>query len=260
MASKKMTVLSPRGIAPPIELVPMAPRLNTLDGKTTYIVDMNFPRTHQFFEEMQKQLGNRYPKATWVLRVKAGTYFNNDPELWAEIKEKGHGVIMGIGQLDTCAPSVIIFCSILEKLGIPTAPVVTQAFPDLIRSFAYKKGMTELRFTFVPHPFANRPIEVHRTYLEGNDPISGKSVIQGIVDALTMPTTEEAKKTGTIGRSAPRLLGPDTPDQLERLFLQSGWTDYLPIVLPSEERVAEMLKGTSHTPGEVIGRMQPRPP
>jgi hypothetical protein len=260
MTSEKITVFNPRGIAPPIHLIPMAPRLETIEGKTIYIVDMNFPRTHQFFEEMQKLLATKYPKTTWVLRTKIGTYFNNDPELWAEIKEKGDGVIMGIGQLDTCAPSVIIFCSILEKMGLPTAPVITEAFPDLIRSFAYKKGIPGLRFTFVPHPFANRPLEVHRKYLEGNDPINGKPVITGIIEALTRPTTDEEKKTGVIERPIPRLLGPDTPENLEHLFLENGWTDYLPIILPTEERVAGMLKGTSHKPDETIGKMQPIPP
>ena len=260
MTGEKITVLNPRGTAPPIQMMPLAPRLDTLEGKTIYIVDMNFPRTHQFFEEMQKLLASRYPEVTWVLRVKTGTYFNNDPQLWSEIKEKGDGVIMGIGQLDTCAPSVIIFCSILEKMGVPTAPVVTEAFPDLIKNFAYKKGIPGLRFTFVPHPFANRPIEVHRKYLEGNDPINGKPVITGIIEALTKPTTNEEKKTGTIERSIPRLLKPDTPDNLEQLLLEEGWTDFLPIVLPTEERVAEMLKGTSHKPDEVIGRMLPAPP
>jgi hypothetical protein len=260
MASKKVAVLRPQGKASPIQLVPMAPRLDTLEGKKIYIVDMNFPRTHQFWQEMQKMLASRYPETTWVLRIKVGTYFHNDPELWAEIKEKGDGVIMGIGQLDTCTPSVIIFCSILEKLGLPTAPVVTEAFPRIAKSFAYKKGMPELRFTFVPHPFANRPLEVHRKYLEGNDPINGKPVLDEIIEALTRPITDKETKTGTIDRSMPRLLEPDTPENLERLFLEKGWTDYLPIVLPTEEKVAEMLKGTSHKPDEVVGIMQPIPP
>ena len=50
------------------------------------------------------------------------------------------------------------------------------------------------------------------------------------------------------------------PQNLERYFLDNGWTDYLPIILPTEERVAEMLKGTSHKPDEIIGKMQPIPP
>jgi hypothetical protein len=101
---------------------------------------------------------------------------------------------------------------------------------------------------------------VHRGYLEGRDPISGKPVLEKIVEALTKPTTDEEKKTGTIERLAPRQLEPGAPEDLERAFLEKGWTDYLPIVLPTEERVARMLKGTSHRLDEVIGRMQPIPP
>ncbi len=189
-----------------------------------------------------------------------GTYFHNDPQLWDEIKEKGDGAIMGIGQLDTCAPSVIIFCPILEKSDVPMAPVVTDAFPEFIRNLAYKNGMPKLRFTFVPHPFTNRPFEVHRRYLEGSDPISGKPVLEEIVETLTKPTTDVEKKTGTIERPAPTRLQPDTPEDWEHLFLEKGWTDYIPIVLPTEERVDKMLEGTTHRPDKVIGRIRLSPP
>jgi hypothetical protein len=93
----KITVLNPLGQPPPIARVPMAPRLDTLDGKTIYIVDIGFTDTHQFLTEMQKLLSERYPKTTWVVKTKIGTYFDDDPKLWAEIKEKGNGMIMGVG-------------------------------------------------------------------------------------------------------------------------------------------------------------------
>jgi hypothetical protein len=93
----KITVLNPLGQPPPIARVPMAPRLDTLDGKTIYIVDIGFTDTHQFLTEMQKLLSERYPKTTWIVRTKVGTYFEDDPKLWAEIKEKGNGMIMGVG-------------------------------------------------------------------------------------------------------------------------------------------------------------------
>ena len=93
----QITVLNPIGQPPPINRVPMAPRIDNLEGKTIYIVDTGFTDTHQFFTEMQKLLGERYPKTKWEVRIKTGTYFDDDPELWAEIKEKGHGMIMGIG-------------------------------------------------------------------------------------------------------------------------------------------------------------------
>jgi hypothetical protein len=93
----KVTVLNPRGIQPPIRLIPMAPRLDTLDGKTIYIVDTKYPLTAPFVQEIFKVMKEKYPKTTWIFREKIGSYFDDDPKLWAEIKEKGHGMIMAIG-------------------------------------------------------------------------------------------------------------------------------------------------------------------
>src|SRR4029077_4763893 len=39
--------------------------------------------------------------------------------------------------------------------------------------------------------------------------------------------------------------------------IDNHWTDYLPIILPTEERVSRMLAGTSHAPDEVVGRLRP---
>jgi hypothetical protein len=93
----KVVVLNPIGSPPPKPLIGMAPRLDTLDGKTVYIVDVRYPLTHQLFEEMQKVLAEKYPKTNWILKEKAGSYSNDDPELWKEIKAKSDAMIIGIG-------------------------------------------------------------------------------------------------------------------------------------------------------------------
>jgi hypothetical protein len=93
----KITAMNPRGIQPQIRQIPMAMRPATLDGKTIYVVDARYPRTREFVEELFKVLKERYPKTTWVLRDKFGGYIDDDPKLWAEIKEKGHGIIMATG-------------------------------------------------------------------------------------------------------------------------------------------------------------------
>ncbi|NLT68576.1 MAG: hypothetical protein GXX84_18410 [Acidobacteria bacterium] len=93
----KITVLNPRGILPPIQRIPMAERLNSLEGKTIYIIDTKFARTRDFVETLHEVLQEKFPKTTWILRDKRGNYQVDDPDLWKEIKAKGHGVIMGIG-------------------------------------------------------------------------------------------------------------------------------------------------------------------
>jgi len=148
----------------------------------------------------------------------------------------------------------------VEQLGVPTVPIVTEAFQDVVKGVVSVKGMPHLRITFVPHPVFAKSAAECRAILKGNDPVTGKPVLDEIVSGLTTPLTDEEKKTGFVQRPLSRLIGPDTPENLEKLFLENGWTDYLPIVLPTEERVAEMLKGTHRKPDEIVGTMQPSPP
>ena len=96
-----------------------------------------------------------------------------------------------------------------------------------------------------------------REYILGKDPTTGRQVLDEIMEALTKPLTEEEQKTGSIVRPVPRLVEADTEENLHQTFLKLGWTDGLPIVLPTEKRVAAMLKGTSHKPEEIIGKMRP---
>jgi hypothetical protein len=77
-----------------------------------------------------------------------------------------------------------------------------------------------------------------------------------VVEALTKPLTEEERHPQVMrGMPRPRLLNPDTEENLRKFFLESGWTDGLPIILPTEERIAHMLTGTAADPNEVVGQM-----
>ena len=82
--------------------------------------------------------------------------------------------------------------------------------------------------------------------------------MEEVIEALTSPLDEEDKKKVSFDRSTPRFVEPDTEENLNQLFLDNNWTDKLPVVLPTEERVAAMLAGTSHSPDEVVGRMRPQ--
>lgn len=118
-----------------------------------------------------------------------------------------------------------------------------------------------MRIAFTPHPITDRPAELCRKYIAGNDPISGKPFLEEIYSYLTQPLSEEDRKAGFLKRDPrPRLLEPDTADNLMEYFHEQGFTDGNPIVLPTQERVAEMLKATSRKPDEWVGQMRPSPP
>jgi len=92
-----------------------------------------------------------------------------------------------------------------------------------------------------------------KAYVFGISPISGKSVMQEVVEGLTQPLNEQDRKGLTFARTTPRLCEPATEDALQQQFLDNNWTDKLPVVLPTLERVAAMLKHTSRKPDEVVG-------
>ena len=83
------------------ELVPlrMAPRLESLENKTIYLVDTGFAGGKDFLEEMQKWFSENLPSVKTVVHIKKGmaAAFVDDPELWVELKKKADGVVFGVG-------------------------------------------------------------------------------------------------------------------------------------------------------------------
>ena len=142
-------------------------------------------------------------------------------------------------------------------MGIPAAPIVTVAFKDMALSNAAKRGMPLQRISFTPHPVWGKTEEQMYAYLEGNDPVSGKAFMKEVIDALTRPLTAEEQKTGTSTPSVGPPTFADTHDNLQQYFLDNGLTDFMPIILPTQEKVDAMLKGTSHKPDEAVGKMTP---
>jgi hypothetical protein len=135
--------------------------------------------------------------------------------------------------------------------------VHTSPFARLARSVARVDGRPTLRQAFVPQPVVGVSAETLRSYVEGADPTTGQPVMQELIEGLTAPLSDDDMRGVSFDRSIPRLLDPDTEENLQRLFVENWWTDFLPIVLPTEERVEEMLGGTSHAPDEVVGRLRP---
>jgi len=143
----------------------------------------------------------------------------------------------------------------IEKRGIPTVGVVTQVFEPLAKMYAKLVGRPLFPVVYVPQPVKLVPASKCREYTEGNDPVTGRPVVKEIIEGLTKPLTAAQKRTALEERPLSRLLGPDTPENLHKLFLDEDMTDFMPIYLPTEERVSETLKGTSHKPDEVVGEI-----
>lgn len=144
-----------------------------------------------------------------------------------------------------------------SRYGVPTVSIHTDRFAKAVRQVAFTRGMPGARMAFVPMPVMGKTPAELRAYVEGNDPLTGRPVMEEVIEALLSPVSEEELRGVSFNRGASRLVEPGAEDNLHELFLANGWTDKLPIVLPTEERVQAMLAQTSHRPDEIVGQLRP---
>jgi hypothetical protein len=95
--ARTITALNPVGFAPTVTRKALAPRLDTLEGKTVYLVDCRFDDSDLFLKQMQAWFGARMPGVRTVFKPISSVYLQDDPATWEEIKAKGHAAILGVG-------------------------------------------------------------------------------------------------------------------------------------------------------------------
>jgi hypothetical protein len=96
-AKNKITALNPVGFAPKVTRKPLATRLDTLEGKTVYLVDCRFDDSDIFLKQMQAWFASHMPGVRTVFKPISSVYLQDDPTTWEEIKARGHAAILGVG-------------------------------------------------------------------------------------------------------------------------------------------------------------------
>ena len=140
----------------------------------------------------------------------------------------------------------------------PAVPLILTDFEKQEKEVSLNLGMPGLRIQYFRGPvWAKTNEQLKKQIVEGNNPLTGRPVMTELVEHLTKSLTAEEQKTGVVKRD----MGPATytgaPDELQKVFLEKRYTDFLPVVLPTEDKVNEMLKATSHDPDEIVGKMSP---
>ena len=95
--NEKITVLNPVGFAPQVARKAFAPRLDTLNGKTVYLVDCRFDDSDLFLKQMQAWFAERMPNVKTVFKPISSVYTQDDPATWEEVKANAAAAIIGVG-------------------------------------------------------------------------------------------------------------------------------------------------------------------
>jgi hypothetical protein len=94
----RLTVLDPRGFPPAAVRRPLAARLETLEGKTVFLVDCQFENSGLLLEQVRAWLSEHLPAvSTPVVRWRGEVYAHEDRETLEQVASRGDAAILGVG-------------------------------------------------------------------------------------------------------------------------------------------------------------------
>ncbi len=98
-AGQLITVMNPAVANKMADRLPLSPRLDTLEGKTLYLVDIGWggpQAAASVYEEMKAWFAKNIPTLKIQVRRIRGGYETDDKELWKEIGQNANAAMIGI--------------------------------------------------------------------------------------------------------------------------------------------------------------------
>ncbi|MBX3728034.1 MAG: hypothetical protein KF858_02525 [Candidatus Sumerlaeia bacterium] len=252
----QFAVVAPVGAAT-IERIAQAPRLETLEGKTIAVVGGSFMAnvTHP---EIRRLIQRHYPTAKVILLNEIGSAGPYPPpgvnrrakdEFQKRLRELGvDAVISGNGGCGLCTPKETGSSIAAEYVGLPSVTIAAPGFVEQVYSTAVNHGVPAPRVAIYPGPFATHTRE---ELLQNTREVLWPQLIAALTEPITEEEIEERRKAATGGIRD--IVFSGTVDAINRHFTEMRWSDGLPIVPPTVERVNEFLRFTDLSWDETVG-------
>jgi hypothetical protein len=252
-STRAIDVVSPVG-GESITQKSISPRLPDLNGKTVGEVWNGVFKGEQTFPVIRELLQQRFPGIkiipyTEFPHIYGGDNFTEQKAYAKQIaslaKEKGcDAIISGNGACGTCTPAAVRPAVALEQSGTPVVVITATGFSTLAKLAAKAGGIEGIRLAEYPGTLGNA------TPATIQEKIKLKLVDQ-IVDGLTRSTGNENKAIAS-GWDQRKIVYSGTLEQINAHFAENEWTEGLPIVPPTVERIEQFLHYTDYAPDKQV--------
>ena len=260
-------VVSPVGYCS-VNMIEQAPRLDTLDNKTIALVGGSFMASTTHFE-LKRCIEEEYSNVTIYMFNQVGSAGNfavptnkvgddgdetATPKTQVErfqkkLKELGvDAVIGGNGGCGICTMKESGSAIAAEYIGIPAVMVASPTFVNEVHSIGVSRGVPVLRAAEYPGAFAS--------HTEAQLKENARNVVwPQIKSFLTEPITqEEVNRYKNAGeRPYDEIIYYGNYDEVQDYLKYNEWTDGLPVVPPTAQRVQEYLQFTPYQKDKVLG-------
>lgn len=240
-----------------VQMVKPAPRLDTLSGKTIALVGGSF-MAHVTHPEIKRLIMKEFPGARVLVLSEIGSAgpwpgpgvhsVRRDAFEQALRKEGVHAVIAGNGGCGLCTPKEMGSCIAAERMGIPAVMIAGPSFVTQARKTALAAGVPAPRVVEYPGAFAS---DTREQLLQHTRRTLWPQIKRQLTQPITPEEEAEQRKLLQAGQSGETITG--THAEINRAFSERGWSDGLPIIPPTPERVQEFLRYTPLAADAEIG-------
>jgi hypothetical protein len=158
--------------------------------------------------------------------------------------------IVAVGACGRCTAGVMRAVAVAEEANLPAVGVVSSGFEVMARSVAKVFGDDDPRLAVYPGAIQT-----------DTDEIFGRKVREVVLDQIAgaLQRNKPATLTGPAdAEPGPReIVFTGSLDEVEEHFLNQGWSDGLPIVPPTQDRVDRFLAATHEGADSVFGTLPP---
>lgn len=260
---QRYTALSPWAEVDTSEMIGLSPRLDDLDGKTVGMFGDFMILSVYMLRAVEGELRKRYPniKFSYLQYVTETTRIEEDEAFLPKFQEWIQGVDCVLSFYGS-VPSSSLFLgynsAYMERQGKPTVMlVVPRTYSTAIRGCKAMgvPGVRTLKYDVTVDKI-NGHIDEKMTAEAMEKDLPG--LTDALVQAVTGALSEEEKTPPMPDQSLARNTYSGTAEEISDLFYHYGWTNGMPIAVPTREAVDEMLRGTDLPADYVVGRIPPK--
>ena len=248
-------VVSPVGYHD-VDMIKQAPRLDSLNGKTFALVGGSFMAvtTHN---EIKKCIEKEFPDSKVYLFDDIGaagpfSVFGTTDKTKAfqeKLKQlKVDAVITGNCGCGLCTTKETGNSIAAEYIGIPTVTVAGPTFISQVHSTGVNRGVPVLRTAEYPGAFAS---DSRETLQKNAREVLWPQIKKALTEKITKKEIAEYAPEGK--RPADEIIYYGNFEDIQEYFKINNWTDGLPIVPPTDEKIQEYLKFTPYKASDIIG-------
>lgn len=249
----------PQGDTPVAVAFAPAPRPQSLDGLRVGLFWNGKNQGDVALDRTRDALGKLYPDATFTtyLGDKGGlTRYASEP-LKQQILAECDVLVGTTADCGSCTSWLIREMAAFEERGLPTVSWVAVGFEEDARFSAEVFGCPDIPFAVVPLPFTNGdPVRIAQMV---DDALP--RVIEGLTTAPTAERVRPALEHLTLCADETITYEGDDLlacfDVMNAHFVANGWSDGMPLVPPTREKVDAMVAASERAADDVVGVFAP---